>query len=144
MTKCNKRYYIYVFSRRFYPNWLTFIIQAIHIFPVCVFSGNWTHNLLRCKRNTLPLSHRNIILWYTTLQYPICVQNFHKLVFPLNTMLSIHYILNIYKICNLHISRILCWDSMLLKMCNDGSRLANYYSRDSPIIGQIFIISNIS
>ncbi len=23
----------------------------------CVFPGNWTHNLLRCWRNALPLSH---------------------------------------------------------------------------------------
>ncbi len=29
------------------------------VLSVCVFPGNWTHNLLRCWRNALPLSHRN-------------------------------------------------------------------------------------
>ncbi len=23
-------------------------IQAVHVLSVCVFPGNWTHNLLRC------------------------------------------------------------------------------------------------
>ncbi len=35
-------------------------VQVIQFLSVCVFPGNWTHNLLRCKRNALPLSHRNI------------------------------------------------------------------------------------
>ncbi len=34
-------------------------IQAIHFLSVCVFPRNWTHNILRCWRNVLPLSHRN-------------------------------------------------------------------------------------
>ncbi len=53
--------YIYAFSRRFYPKRLTvhsgytFFLLPVHVFP-----GNRTHNLLRCWRNALPLSHRNI------------------------------------------------------------------------------------
>ncbi len=39
--------YIYAFSRCFYPKRLT-VLQAIHFLSVCVFPGNWTHNLLRC------------------------------------------------------------------------------------------------
>ncbi len=35
------------------------------ISTVCVFPGNWTHNLLRCWRNALPLSHRNTSLLIT-------------------------------------------------------------------------------
>ncbi len=32
----------------------------IHVFlSACVFSWNWTHNLVRCQCNALPLSHRN-------------------------------------------------------------------------------------
>ncbi len=34
-------------------------IQDIHFFHYSAFPGNRTHNLLRCKRNALPLSHRN-------------------------------------------------------------------------------------
>ncbi len=35
-------------------------IQAIHFFYQYVCSlGFWTHNLLRCLHNALPLSHRN-------------------------------------------------------------------------------------
>ncbi len=33
-------------------------IQAIHILSVCVFPGNWTHNLC----TALPLRHRNLAL----------------------------------------------------------------------------------
>ncbi len=36
-------------------------IQATHFVSVCVLPGNWTHNLLRCWRNALPLSHRNTV-----------------------------------------------------------------------------------
>ncbi len=33
-------------------------IQAIHLFlSVCVFPGNWTHKLLHCQGNALPLSY---------------------------------------------------------------------------------------
>ncbi len=35
------------------------------ISTVCVFPGNWTHNLLCCWRNALPLSHRNTYLLIT-------------------------------------------------------------------------------
>ncbi len=34
-------------------------LQDIHFFTLCVFPGNRTDNLLRSKRNALPLSHRN-------------------------------------------------------------------------------------
>ncbi len=34
--------------------------QDIQFSLVCVFPGNQTHNLLRCWRNALPLSHRNL------------------------------------------------------------------------------------
>ncbi len=50
-------HYIYAFSRRFYPKRLTFRLYSFS--SVCVFPGNWTHNLLHCYRNALPLSHRN-------------------------------------------------------------------------------------
>ncbi len=30
---------------------------------VCVFPGNRTHNLLRCWRNALPLSHTVVVHW---------------------------------------------------------------------------------
>ncbi len=43
---------MYAFSRRFYPKHLDNTISL-----VCVFPGNRTHNLLRCWRNALPLSH---------------------------------------------------------------------------------------
>ncbi len=33
--------YVYAFSRRFYPKWLT----GYTFLSVCVFPGNWTHNL---------------------------------------------------------------------------------------------------
>ncbi len=39
--------YIYAFCRRFYPK----CIQAIHLLSVCVFPGNWTHEL--CAVNTM-------------------------------------------------------------------------------------------
>ncbi len=42
--------YIYALSRRFYPKWLTGI-QVIHFLSVCVFPGNWTHNL--CTANAM-------------------------------------------------------------------------------------------
>ncbi len=39
--------YIYAFSRHFYPKRLT--VHSGYTFKsVCVFPGNWTHNLLRC------------------------------------------------------------------------------------------------
>ncbi len=39
-------------------------IQAIQFLSVCVFPWNWTHNLLRGKRNALttePQGHINVI-----------------------------------------------------------------------------------
>ncbi len=48
--------YIDAFSRRFYPKRLT--VHSGYTFSlVYVFPGNQTHNLLRCWRNALPLSH---------------------------------------------------------------------------------------
>ncbi len=49
----------FTFIRHFYP-------KCIHFLSVCVFPGNWTHNLLRCLRNALPLSHRNILEQFNT------------------------------------------------------------------------------
>ncbi len=51
--------YIYAFSRRFYPNVLGYTFSL-----VCVFPGNRTHNLLRCWRNALPLSHTGTHYYY--------------------------------------------------------------------------------
>ncbi len=39
-------------------------IQAIQFLSVCVFPGNWTLNLLRGKRNALPLSHRDTLFYF--------------------------------------------------------------------------------
>ncbi len=39
--------YIYAFSRRYYPKRLT-VHSGYTFLSVCVFPGNWTHNLLRC------------------------------------------------------------------------------------------------
>ncbi len=50
--------YIYAFSRRFYPKRLT-VHSGYTFFCQYVFSWNRTHNLLRCWRNALSLSHRN-------------------------------------------------------------------------------------
>ncbi len=62
LLKCSKGFLYYLhftFSRRFYPKRLTG--HSGYTFSlVCVFPGNRTHNLLRCWRNALPLSHRNI------------------------------------------------------------------------------------
>ncbi len=44
---------MYGFSRRFYPKRLT-VHSGYTFLSVYVFPGNWTHNLLRCKRNALP------------------------------------------------------------------------------------------
>ncbi len=55
--------YIYAFSRRFYPKRLTIAFRYTFSF-VRVFPGNQTHNLLRCWRNALPLSHRNTVNFY--------------------------------------------------------------------------------
>ncbi len=61
----NKRYpefiyiyifYIYAFSRRFYPKRLTIAFRLYNFISMCV-PGNRTHILLRCWRNALPLSH---------------------------------------------------------------------------------------
>ncbi len=56
--------YIYAFSRRFYTKWLTVHSRFNYFFPVCVFSGNWTHNLFalltQCS-TTEPQEHRTCI-----------------------------------------------------------------------------------
>ncbi len=49
----------FTFSRRFYPKRLTVYSGYTFIVSMCVFPGNRTHNLLRCWRNAVPLSHRN-------------------------------------------------------------------------------------
>ncbi len=55
-----KYIYIYAFSRCFYPKRLT--VHSGYTFSlVCVFPGNRTHNLLRCWRNALPLSHTGML-----------------------------------------------------------------------------------
>ncbi len=53
--------YIYAFSRRFYPKRLTVHSGYTFFLSVCAFPGIWTHDLLRCSRNALPLSHRNTL-----------------------------------------------------------------------------------
>ncbi len=55
--KVQRDIYVYAFSRRFYPKWLT--VHSGYTCFVYVFPGNWTHNILRCWRNALTLSHRN-------------------------------------------------------------------------------------
>ncbi len=40
--------YIYAFSWRFYPKWLTVYSGYHFFFYQYVFPGNWTHNLLHC------------------------------------------------------------------------------------------------
>ncbi len=48
-NNCNKFYiYIYAFSRHFYPKRLTVHSGYTFFLSVCVFPGNWTHDLLRC------------------------------------------------------------------------------------------------
>ncbi len=55
----------FTFSRRFYPKRLT-VHSDYTCFCQYVFPGNRTHNILRCWRNALPLSHTGRqILFYT-------------------------------------------------------------------------------
>ncbi len=53
--------YIYAFSRCFYPKRLTVAFRLYILLSVYVFPGNRTHNLLRCWRNALPLSHTGTV-----------------------------------------------------------------------------------
>ncbi len=46
-------------------------IQVTHFLSVYVFPGNRTHNLLRCWRNALPLSHRGS--WLLNIHHSIWV-----------------------------------------------------------------------
>ncbi len=55
---------INAFSRRFYPKRRT-EHSGYTFLSVCVFPGNWTHNLLRCHRNTcMYIFHKNVIYEY--------------------------------------------------------------------------------
>ncbi len=48
---CSIYIYIYAFSRRFYPKRLTVHSGYTFVLWVCVFPGNWTHNL--CRANAM-------------------------------------------------------------------------------------------
>ncbi len=79
---CNVHFFLllfYAFSRRFYPKRLTVHSGYNFKFKLCVFPGNWTHNLLCCWCNALPLSHRNTVHLIFCILYRIFIQYFCRI-----------------------------------------------------------------
>ncbi len=71
------------FIRRFYPKRLT-IAFRLYSFNQYVFPGNRTHNLLRCWRNALPLSHTGTYYFYNNLAVVIFKHTIHYYSMGLN------------------------------------------------------------